>query len=151
MKGLSTGLSRELVNAIVDSSANSLLDSPARNPARQETNTSAIAVNRMNIGVPPRYDRTEQKRPAWIEIQYCARRLPERNIGSSLDVRSQASSVLDSSQIENHSSHHLYQSVFCSHLVIARLAGLNFNAVEKNYSDESVPRAVASVSLLVAD
>src|SRR5262245_54940664 len=66
-----------------------------------------------------------------MEIQYCARRPPERNICASLDVRSQASSVLDSSQIENHSSRHLYQSVFCFHLVIARLAGLNFNAVEK--------------------
>ncbi len=71
-------------------------------------------------------------RPAWIEIQYCARRPPGRNIGASLDVRSTSPSVIDSSQIENHSSHHLYQSVFCSHLVIARLAGDNFNAVEKN-------------------
>src|SRR5262245_44006151 len=151
MKGLSTGLSRELENAIVDSSANSLSDNPAPPPARQETNTSVIAVKRMNIVVPPRYDRTEQKWHAWIEIQYCARRLPGRNIGASRDFRSQASSLIDSSQIENHSSRHLYQSVFCSHLVIARLAGLNFNAVEKNYSDESVPRAVASITLLVAD
>src|SRR5262245_8596296 len=79
-KGLSTGLSRELVNAIVDSSANPLLDSPARNPARQETNTSAIAVKRMNIVAPPWYERTAQKRPARIEFQYCARRPPERNV-----------------------------------------------------------------------
>ena len=35
----------------------------------------------------------------------------------------------------------LYRSVFCPHLVIARLADENFNAVEKNYSDESAPRA----------
>src|SRR5262245_14980265 len=34
---------------------------------------------------------------------------------------------------------------FSSHLVIARLAGANYNAVEQNYSDESAPRAVASV------
>src|SRR5262245_13976361 len=112
MKGLSTGLSRELVNAIVDSSANSLFDSPARQPARQDTNTSAIAVKRMNIGVPPRYERTAQKRPAWIEIQYCARRPPERNIGVSLGVRSQASSANDSSQIENHSSRWFVQVSF---------------------------------------
>jgi hypothetical protein len=64
---------------------------------------------------------------------------PERNIGASLDIRPQASSVVDSSQIESHSSHHFYQSVLCSHLVIARLAGANYNAVKKNYSDESAP------------
>src|SRR5215510_6570470 len=102
MKGLSTGLSRELANAIVDSSANSLLDSPARNPARQETNTSAIAVKRMNIGLPPWCLRTAKKWPDRIAIQYCARHPPGRNINVSLDVRSQASWVLDSSQIENY-------------------------------------------------
>src|SRR5262245_11495458 len=110
--GSMVGLSRVLVNAMVDSRANSLLDSPARPPARQETNTSAIAVNRLNIVVPPRYERTAQKRPAWIEFQYCARRTPEHNVGGSLDVRSQTSSAVYSSQAENHLNRHLYQSVF---------------------------------------
>jgi len=52
---------------------------------------------------------------------------------ASLDIRSRATSVIDSSQIENHSSHHLYQSGFRPHLVIARLACENINAVEKNF------------------
>jgi hypothetical protein len=64
---------------------------------------------------------------------------PERNIVAILDIRPQASSVVDSSQIESLSSHHFYQSVFCSHLVIARLAGENYKAIEKIYSDESAP------------
>lgn len=68
------------------------------------------------------------------------RATPERNIGASLYIRPQASSIVDLSQIESHSSHHFYQSVFCFHLVIARLAGANYNAVKKNYSDESAPR-----------
>src|SRR5262245_2580797 len=75
--------------------------------------------------------RTAQKRPAWIEIQYCAGRPPERYIGAILDVRSHASSALDSSQLENHSIRHLYRPVVCSPLVIARLAGQNPNAWKK--------------------
>jgi hypothetical protein len=59
------------------------------------------------------------------------RATPERNIGASLYIRPQASSIVDLSQIESHSSHHFYQSVFCFHLVIARLAGANYNAVKK--------------------
>jgi hypothetical protein len=35
------------------------------------------------------------------------------------------------SKSQNYSSYHLYQSVFCSHLAIALLAGENLNAIEK--------------------
>src|SRR5262245_59207236 len=89
--------------------------------------------------------RTAQKRLAQIEIQYCARRrlsvisarawmFDPKRLRSLIRRRSRITQAII-----------LYQSVFCSHLVIAGLAGENSNAVE-NYSDESVPRVVARVS-----
>src|SRR5262249_36404416 len=85
----------------------------------------------MNIGLPPWYLRTEQKRPDRIAIQYCARRLPGRNIGASLDVRSQASSVLRFVADRELLKPPFVPVSYCSHLVIARLAGEKFKPLEK--------------------
>jgi hypothetical protein len=69
--------------------------------------------------------------PAWMEIRYCARR--------RLSVISARAWVFDTKRLRPlirrksriTEAAGLYRSVFCSHLVIARLADENFNAVEK--------------------